>query len=129
MLTATKTARTAFLTEPECIVVDLDGTLVFTDTFVATLLEAVRKDFRSIIPLVVAWKKGRSQCKSLAATLAPLDAAALPYNQALIEYLRSRRPLDGDLSLLRARTPLPRKMLQTTWAFSLRSSRAKMAEM
>jgi FMN phosphatase YigB (HAD superfamily) len=77
--------------EPECIVVDLDGTLVFTDTFVATILEVVRKRPLRILGLIAALFRSRAECKQLAASLALLDIASLPYNQPLIEYLRQQR--------------------------------------
>lgn len=76
---------------PECIVVDLDGTLVQTDTFVATLLEAIRKHPLSVFPLLAALFRSRAECKRLAASLAPLDITVLPYNESLIEYLREQR--------------------------------------
>jgi 4-hydroxybenzoate polyprenyltransferase len=77
--------------EPECIVVDLDGTLVFTNTFVAAILEVLRKHPFRILALIAALFRGRAECKRLAASLALLDVASLPYNQPLIEYLRQQK--------------------------------------
>jgi 4-hydroxybenzoate polyprenyltransferase len=77
--------------QADCIVVDLDGTLVQTDTFVATLLEAIRKNPASLLSLLVALFRSRAECKRLAASLAPLDVTVLPYNNFLIEYLREER--------------------------------------
>ena len=76
---------------PECIIVDLDGTLVQTDTFVATLLEAIRRHPLSVFSLLAALFRGRAECKRLAASLAPLDVTVLPYNDSLVEYLHEQR--------------------------------------
>jgi 4-hydroxybenzoate polyprenyltransferase len=85
--------------QPDCIVVDLDGTLVQTDTFVATLLEAIRKKPGSLLSLLVALFRGRAECKRLAASLAALDVTVLPYNELLIEYLREQRAYGRRLVL------------------------------
>ncbi len=72
----------------EYIVVDLDGTLVLTDTFVASLLETFRKYPLRIPSLVLSLFGGRASCKRAAAALASLDVACLPYNEPLLAYLR-----------------------------------------
>jgi 4-hydroxybenzoate polyprenyltransferase len=61
---------------PEYIVVDLDGTLILTDTFLASLLEGLR---------------GRAECKRKVSALVQLDVTVLPYNDSLISYLRKQR--------------------------------------
>jgi 4-hydroxybenzoate polyprenyltransferase len=75
----------------DCIVVDLDGTLVLTDTFAATLLEALRKYPLRFVNVIAALRKGRAACKSAAASLGPLDITSLPYNEPLLEYLRQQK--------------------------------------
>ena len=75
------------------IIVDLDGTLVRTDTFAASLLETLRKRPSCILALIVALFRGRAFCKRVAADRAQLNIASLPYNQALIDYLRLQRAL------------------------------------
>src|SRR5262245_29085831 len=77
--------------EPDCIVVDLDGTLVSTDTFVSTLFEVIRRHPSKIPALIAALFRGRAECKRLAAELARLDVASLPYNQPLLAYLRKQK--------------------------------------
>jgi 4-hydroxybenzoate polyprenyltransferase len=72
----------------EHIVVDLDGTLVLTDTFVASLLEAFRQYPLRIPRVIASLFAGRASCKHVAAALARLDVACLPYNEPLLEYLR-----------------------------------------
>jgi len=73
------------------IVVDLDGTLVLTDTFLATILETLRKHPLHIPALILALFQGRAECKQLAASLGPLHVSSLPYHQALIEYLQQQK--------------------------------------
>ena len=83
----------------ENIVVDLDGTLVLTDTFVSSLLETLRK-YPSRFPRVLAALfRGRASCKQAAASVARLDVACLPYNEPLLEYLRRERAAQSRLIL------------------------------
>src|SRR6266480_2728867 len=86
--------------EPEYIFVDLDGTLVLTDTFVLTLLGALRRRPLSFPALVLtAIRKGRAGCKRLAAALARLDVPGLPYNEDLVAYLRVQRAAGRQIIL------------------------------
>jgi 4-hydroxybenzoate polyprenyltransferase/phosphoglycolate phosphatase-like HAD superfamily hydrolase len=81
------------------IVVDLDGTLVLTDTFAASLLEAVRKRPSCIFGLIAALLRGRAICKNIAAEIARLNIASLPYHEPLIEYLKQERAAGHRLIL------------------------------
>ena len=83
----------------EHIVVDLDGTLVLTDTFVASLLETCRKYPLRIPRLALSLFGGRASCKRAAAALARLDVACLPYNEPLLDYLRGERAAHRHLIL------------------------------
>jgi 4-hydroxybenzoate polyprenyltransferase len=87
------------LSPREHIVVDLDGTLVLTDTFVATLLEALRKHPSCLLALITALLRGRAFCKRVTAALARLNIASLPYNEPLVDYLRQERALGRRLIL------------------------------
>ena len=84
------------------IVVDLDGTLVLTDTFFATLLEVVKKRPSQIFALILALFRGRAECKRLAASLACLDVRSLPYNEPLLKYLSQQRAAGARLVLATA---------------------------
>jgi 4-hydroxybenzoate polyprenyltransferase len=90
---------TAAVKTADYIVVDLDGTLVLTDTFFSTVLEVLRKRPSRIVALIVALFHGRAECKRLAASLASLDVTSLPYNEPLIEYLRRQRAAGWRLVL------------------------------
>jgi 4-hydroxybenzoate polyprenyltransferase len=81
------------------IVVDLDGTLVLTDTFAASLFEALRKRPSCFLALFAALLRGRAFCKRVTAALARLNIASLPYNEPLVDYLRQQRALGRRLIL------------------------------
>ena len=71
---------------PLCI--DLDGTLVKSDTLVDAL-SALARNHPAALLLVPGWlARGKAALKREVAARAPLDAARLPYNEALIVYLR-----------------------------------------
>ncbi|MGB8261784.1 MAG: haloacid dehalogenase-like hydrolase, partial [Terracidiphilus sp.] len=73
---------------PLCV--DLDGTLVKSDTLFDGLCQLLRRRPLSAlrVPLWVAG--GRARLKTEVARLAPLDAARLPYNAELLRYLESQ---------------------------------------
>src|SRR5882672_11483077 len=81
-------ARTAFGKPP--LIVDLDGSLVRTDTTLECIVSLARQ------PLVL-WQAlrvlaaGRAAVKQRLATAVDLDPAALPYNRELLAYLREQR--------------------------------------
>src|SRR5690242_11975918 len=87
------------LSLPQTIVVDLDGTLVLTDTFASSLLEALRRKPECLPALIRALIKGRSHCKRLVSSLVRIDAASLPYNLPLIEHLNHERAMGRRLVL------------------------------
>ena len=72
---------------PLCV--DLDGTLVRTDTLVEGLISL----FGSMNPrtIVGAFAAGRSGLKARVAAAAPFDPALLPYNEPLLDYIRAER--------------------------------------
>ena len=72
---------------PLCV--DLDDTLVRTDTLVEGLL-ALAGGLR-FAALVGAFAGGRAGLKARVAALAPLDPSVLPYNETLLAYLREQR--------------------------------------
>ncbi len=92
-------AAAAPLPVAEDLVVDLDGTLVLTDTFHVSLLEAVRRNPANVLSVLRGLCKGRAFCKSVTANAAQLEAANLPYNQPLLDYLRKERALGRRLIL------------------------------
>jgi 4-hydroxybenzoate polyprenyltransferase len=73
------------------LVVDLDGTLVTTDTLFESALTLIRQDVTSL-PMFAIWlSRGRAVLKSEIASRLPLNVASLPYRSDLLEYLRKER--------------------------------------
>src|ERR1700761_1078571 len=82
---------------PLCV--DLDGTLVKSDTFVDSLMVLARRDPIAFLQTPQWVLKGKAYFKSQVATRVTLDAAHLPYNRPLLEYLRNERASGRKLYL------------------------------
>lgn len=80
---------------PLCV--DLDGTLVKSDTLADSLCVLARTHPAALLRVPGWLLGGKARLKREVSTHAPVDAAHLPYNEALIVYLReqtaSGRPL------------------------------------
>jgi 4-hydroxybenzoate polyprenyltransferase len=74
---------------PLCV--DLDGTLVFTNMLLETLVRAVARNPLVVFLLPVWLAGGRANLKSRLAQRGEFDAATLPYNARLLEELRTHR--------------------------------------
>lgn len=93
-------ARTADAPRP--LVVDLDDTLVRTDTLVESVLDlALSKPlaFLRVLPTVL---RGRPLFKRRLAELVVLDYATLPYNQDILAFIRDRRAAGAQVYLVTA---------------------------
>ena len=84
---------------PLCV--DLDGTLVRSDTLVESLVSGVR-NWRIWRALLTLFTKGRAAMKQQIAALQPINAATLPYNEELLEYLRTEKARGRKLILVTA---------------------------
>ncbi len=85
--------------KPLCV--DLDGTLVHTDTLVESIV-AVARDFGSLL-LVPLWLfRGKAVLKANLAKRADMDPSLYPYNQALLGYLRQQKSIGRRLILVTA---------------------------
>jgi 4-hydroxybenzoate polyprenyltransferase len=85
-------------TVPLCV--DLDGTLVKSDTFHDALCVLLRSRPFSLLQ-IPGWlaRGGKAWVKAKVAALAPLDAAHLPYNQALLHFLNEQHRLKQPIYL------------------------------
>ncbi len=84
------------------LVVDLDGTLVFTDTLLESILVQARHD-PALLRRWPGWlRQGRATLKRRLAEHWRPDARALPYNDELIRFLREQRSLGRRLVLATA---------------------------
>jgi 4-hydroxybenzoate polyprenyltransferase len=86
---ATDAEAPAALGRPLCV--DLDGTLVKSDTLLDALCQLVRRQPLQIFRIPIWLAGGRARLKIEVARRAPLDAARLPYNTALLRYLQAQR--------------------------------------
>lgn len=82
-------AASAASTEiPLCV--DLDGTLVKSDTLLDSLCVLVRSKPIRLLQFPSWLARGKAYVKAEVALLAPLDAAHLPYNQPLLRFLEAQ---------------------------------------
>lgn len=77
-------------TEP-VLCVDLDGTLVLTDTLVETLFAFIRHQPLRMLLIPVWLLRGRFYLKMKLAESVPFAVETLPYNQDLLSHIRERR--------------------------------------
>ena len=86
------------------LVVDLDGTLTPCDTLAESTLKAVKHHLASLLRIPLWLLKGRAFLKRRIAIIADdhFNPAALPYNEALLDYLRSERARGRQLILATA---------------------------
>jgi len=77
------------LLSPECaLCVDLDGTLVKSDTLVDSVLSLARHRPAALWHLAGWLRQGRAAFKQHVTSAVSLDVEGLPYNRPLVEYLR-----------------------------------------
>jgi len=82
---------------PLCV--DLDGTLVKSDTLVDSLLVLARTRPASIFASLRALVRGKAAFKAYIAGHASLDVAYLPYNRKVLQFLQEERRQGRDLYL------------------------------
>jgi 4-hydroxybenzoate polyprenyltransferase len=75
-------------TMPLCV--DLDGTLVKSDTLVDTVVVLARQDPASLLHFPKWISQGKASFKQKVSALAAIDVVHLPYNRPLLEYLRQQ---------------------------------------
>ena len=73
------------------IAVDLDGTLILTDSLHESMLQLVRQKIISIFWMPIWLFKGKAAFKAKIAEIVNLNVALLPYNLPLIEWLKQQR--------------------------------------
>lgn len=74
---------------PLCV--DLDGTLVKSDTLVDSLFLLLRSEPSALVKMPLWLLRGRAALKAEVGARVRLEAQSLPYNRELIEYLRGER--------------------------------------
>jgi 4-hydroxybenzoate polyprenyltransferase/phosphoserine phosphatase len=84
------------------LVVDLDDSLVQTDTLLETLVGVAFKAPRDLASIFGALLQNRAAFKRAATTAITLDPAALPYNQDVLDLIQQRRVAGGAVHLITA---------------------------
>jgi 4-hydroxybenzoate polyprenyltransferase len=82
---------------PLCV--DLDGTLVKSDTLVDSLMVLVRRNPTAFLRTPLWVIKGKAHLKAQVTSLVTLDVAHLPYNRPLLDYLRDEHAAGRKLYL------------------------------
>ena len=97
----------ASTTAPRPLCVDLDGTLVKTDTFAQALLLLIRTRPAALFALPRRAAGGLAALKRRVAQDIALDPAVLPYHPGLLTFLQSERGKGRELILTTASDLLP----------------------
>ena len=84
------------------LAVDLDGTLIMSDTLHEGIIGLLRQSPRRIVPLARALPSGKAAVKRGVATDIDFDPALLPYNLPLLEYLRQEHASGRRIGLFTA---------------------------
>jgi 4-hydroxybenzoate polyprenyltransferase/phosphoserine phosphatase len=79
--------------------VDLDGTLVKSDTLLDTVIVLARQSPRSLLQFLRWIGQGKASFKRNVSSVAALDVVHLPYNQPLLEYLRQQHAAGREIYL------------------------------
>jgi len=87
---------------PIPIVVDLDDTLVLTDTLVEQLVLIVFKRPGHLPHIARAFLRGRASLKRHIARVATLDFQTLPYNEGVLAYIAKRKQAGSTVHLMTA---------------------------
>lgn len=84
------------------IAVDLDGTLIYTDTLYESLLLLLRQKFAYLLLLPYWLVIGKAHLKSRVSSLVDLNPKTLPYNHKLINWLTQLRATGRKIVLCTA---------------------------
>ena len=87
---------------PVPLCVDLDGTVIKTDLFWESLVRLVRDNPLYLVLAPWWWLRGRAWLKRQVARRTKVDVAALPYQEAFVEFLREERRQGRPLCLVTA---------------------------
>jgi len=83
--------------KPLCV--DLDGTLIKSDTLVDSLLVLARTHPRVLLQLPAALMRGKAAFKASVTSHVELDVAHLPYNRTVLEFLQQEHARGRELYL------------------------------
>jgi len=98
-LPATAASLAASQTAQIPLCVDLDGTLVKSDTLLDSLCVLLRHKPASLFQFPGWLAGGKANVKARVAELAPLDATRLPYNQEVLQFLEAQHRVGRPIYL------------------------------
>ncbi len=84
------------------LVVDLDGTLVQTDTLLELLINHIKRNPFNILSILKWTKAGRANLKEKISSATSLETENLPYHKELISFLKSERAQGRQIILATA---------------------------
>ncbi len=84
------------------LVVDLDGTLISSDMLHETFWSALSQDWSTLFAAPLALIKGRAALKAALQDKGQVQVDALPYNQEVIDYIKSWRDAGKKVALVTA---------------------------
>ena len=82
---------------PLCV--DLDGTLVKSDTLLDSVIVLARQSPRTLLQFPQWIAEGKAAFKRNVSSVVALDVVHLPYNQSLLEYLRQQHAAGREIYL------------------------------
>lgn len=88
--------------KPRPLVVDLDQTLVRTDTLVETLAQGLFRQPLAILRALATLPSGRARFKRAAQAAGIIDCGALPFEPAVLAMIGERRAAGGETHLVTA---------------------------
>ena len=86
----------------DIVCVDLDGTLVRTDTLVESLLQLLKYHFHMVVFFPFWLLKGRAYFKYKVSQYSTVYPELLPYNQQVLDYLKTQKSAGKKLYLVTA---------------------------
>ena len=110
------------------LVVDLDGTLVKTDLLFESLLALLKQQPSCLLVLPVWLARGKAYLKQQVARRVALDAAALPYRNELLKYVRGGGSVlvaVGTSAAGRLRVPIFGDRIEEVHDYSREASRGR----
>ncbi|MBU3261800.1 UbiA family prenyltransferase [Roseovarius sp. PS-C2] len=90
------------MAQVKVLVADLDGTLLRTDMLFETFWSSIASDWRSLFSAIGGLIKGKACLKQVLARESAVEVAHLPYNDQVIDYIRSWRAEGGQTALVTA---------------------------
>lgn len=84
------------------LAVDMDGTLVMSDSLHENLVLLVKHRPWALVAVAASLSRGKAAFKRCVAEAAPLDATDLPYNAGLVDFLAAERRAGRTIGLFTA---------------------------